>query len=128
MHVHLQSFALLGSPRASYCYAVSLLCDEWQAITQGHIFWLIIGTISYRSTLRHKQEHMLLLIHRASLKAAHGRKQSDAFVDTFHCDHSFTFCAWLSQRHCFPPKTKKVLHTYAFHFYSWCPSHNWYIS
>lgn len=94
MYANLQSFVLLGfppSPWVFYCDAVSLLFDEWQAITQGHIFWLIIGTISYRSTLRHKHQRTLLLIHRASLKAAH--TQSHVFVDTFYFQHSFSLCA-----------------------------------
>lgn len=46
-----------SAPWAVYCDAVSLLFDGWQTITRRLILWLIICTISYRSTHTHTDTH-----------------------------------------------------------------------
>lgn len=46
-----------SAPWAVYCDAVSLLFDGWQTITRCLILWLIICTISYRSTHTHTDTH-----------------------------------------------------------------------
>lgn len=91
-----------SAPWAVYCDAVSLLFDGWQTITRRLILWLIICTISYRSTHTHTLTHTAAAYPDNLSGSAHTKTQWCVCLTSLHLHSSFAVFVSVGQQFFFP--------------------------